>query len=189
MRLTTIYSAVALLAVGVTVSAQDTTVKSRTKVESDEAQVVSMKGCLRQDASTRTYMLVGTVEATGENVTNEAKVKIDRDKDETTVTADTRARGENGDKGAVGAASTYVLAPGNVNLTPHVGKQVQVVAAAVKPGHKDADVTINDKTTVDPENGRDRTERSKTKVEIERGPLGQYTVVSVKPLGGTCAAH
>jgi hypothetical protein len=76
-----------------------------------------------------------------------------------------------------------------VNLTPHVGKQVQVVAAAVKPGHKDADVTINDKTTVDPENGRDRTERSKTKVEIERGPLGQYTVVSVKPLGGTCAVH
>src|SRR5688572_32032222 len=85
MRLTTIYSAVVLLAVGVTVSAQDTTVKSRTKVEADEAQVVSMKGCLRQDVSTRAYMLVGTVEATGENVTNESKVKIDRDKDETTV--------------------------------------------------------------------------------------------------------
>jgi hypothetical protein len=190
MRLTTICSgAVVLLALGVTVGAQDTTVKSRTDVKADEADVVSMTGCLRQDASTGSYMLVGTVNAAGERVRNDAKVEIDRDKNNTTVTAETRAKADNGDKGASGRASTYVLSPGNVNLTQYVGKQVQVAAAAVKPGHKDADVTINDKTTVDPENGRDRTERSKTKVEIERGPLGQYTVVSVKPLGGACAAH
>ena len=190
MRLTNIYSgAVVLLAIGVTVSAQDTTVKSRTDIKADEAEVVSMTGCVRQDASTRAYMLVGTVDAVGESVRNEAKVKVDRDKDETTVTADTRTKADNGDKRATGVASTYVLSPGNVNLTQYVGKQVQLAAAAVKPGHKDAEVTVNDKTTVDPEHGRDRTDRSKTKVEIERGPLGQYTVVSVKPLGGTCAAH
>jgi hypothetical protein len=190
MRLTTICSgAVVLLAIGVTVGAQDTTVKSRTDVKADEADVVSMTGCLRQDASTGSYMLVGTVNAAGESVRNDAKVEIDRDKNNTTVTAETRAKADNGDKGASGRASTYVLSPGNVNLTQYVGKQVQLAAAAVKPGHKDADVTINDKTTVDPENGRDRTERSKTKVEIERGPLGQYTVVSVKSLGGACAAH
>jgi hypothetical protein len=189
MRLTSIYGAVVLLAVGVTASAQDTTVKSRTDIKADEADVVSMTGCLRQDASTGAYMLVGTVDAAGEKVRNDAKVKIDRDKDDTTVTADTRSKGDNDDKGATGVASTYVLSAGNVNLTPHVGKRVQLAAAAVKPGHKDADVTINDKTTVDPEHGRDRTDRSKTKVEIERGPLGQYTVVSVKSLGGTCAAH
>jgi len=192
MRLT-IYSAVVLLAAGTTLSAaQDTTVKSRTDIKADEAQVVSMTGCLRQDVSTGTYMLVGTVNAAGENVRNEAKVKIDRDKNDTTVTAETRAKADNGDKGdkaAAGLASTYVLSPGNVNLTSYVGKQVQLAAAAVKPGHEDADVTITDKTTVDPEHGHDRTERSKTKVEIERGPLGQYTVVSVKALSGTCAAH
>jgi len=68
MRLT-IYSAVVLLAVGTTLSAaQDTTVKSRTKIEGDEAQVVSMTGCLRQDAQTRAFMLVGAVDAVGEKV-------------------------------------------------------------------------------------------------------------------------
>jgi hypothetical protein len=189
----TIYGAVVLLAVGTTLSAaQDTTVKSRTKIEGDEAQVVSMTGCLRQDVQTGAYMLVGSVDAIGEKVTNDAKVKVDRDKHDTTVTAETRAKGDNGDKrdqAAAGVTSTYVLMPGNVNLTSHVGQRVQVAAATVKPGHKDADVTVKDETKVDPEHGRDRTSREKTKVEIDRAPLGQYTVVSVKPLGGSCAAH
>jgi hypothetical protein len=191
MRLT-IYSATLLLALGTTVGAQDTSVKSRTKIEGDEAQVVSMTGCLRQDVSTGAYMLVGTVDAVGERLTNEAKVKIDRDKDDTEVTAETRAKADKGDKrdkGAAGLASTYVLSPGNVNLKPHVGQRVQVAAAAVKPGHKDADVTVKEETKVDPEHGRDSSSRSNSKVQIERGPLGQYTVVSVKSLGGTCAAH
>jgi hypothetical protein len=191
MRLT-IYSAVVLLAVGTTLSAQDTTVKSRTKIQGDEAQVVSMTGCLRQEVQTGAYMLVGSVDAIGENVTNEAKVKIDRDKDNKTVTAETRSKGDKGDKrdrAAAGVTSTYVLMPGNVNLTSYVGQRVQIAAAAVKPGHKDAEVTVQGETKVDPEHGRDQTSREKTKVEIERGPLGQYTVVSVKPLGGSCAAH
>jgi hypothetical protein len=188
----TIFSAGVLLAVSTTLSAQDTTVKSKTNVEGDEAQVVSMTGCLRQDAQTRAYMLVGTVEAVGDHVRNEAKVNIDRDKDDTTVTADTRAKGDGGDKrdrAAAGVPSTYVLQPGNVSLTSYVGQRVQVAAATVKPGHKDAEVTVKDETKVDPEHGRDSTSRSKTKVEIERGALGQYTVVSVKPIGGTCAAY
>jgi hypothetical protein len=189
MRLTTIYGAAVLLAFSVSASAQDTTVKSRTKVEGDEAQVVSMTGCLRQDVSTGTYSLVGKVQAAGDSVTNESKVEIDRDKDEKTVTAETSAKGDKGSGVDPDAVGTFGLSAGNVNLTQYVGRQVQIAAASVKPGHKDADVTITDKTTVDPERGRDRTERSKTKVEIERGALGQYTVVSVKPLGGTCAAH
>jgi len=123
---------------------------------------------------------------------NEAKVSVDRDKDNTKVTAETRAKGDKGDKSdrsAAGVMATYVLLPGNVNLTPHVGQRVQIAAAAVQPGHKDGEVTVRDETKVDPEHGRDHTSSSKTKVEIERGPLGQYTVVSVKPLGGSCAAH
>ena len=191
MRLT-IYSVVVLLAVGTTLSAQDTTVKSRTKIEGDEAQVVSMTGCLRQDVQSGAYMLVGTVDAIGENVTNEAKVKVDRDKDDQTVTAETRSKGDKGDKrdrAAAGVASTYVLMPGNVSLTSYIGQRVQIGAAAVKPGHKDAEVTVQGETKVDPEHGRESKSQEKTKVEIERGPLGQYTVVSVKPLGGSCAAH
>ena len=76
-----------------------------------------------------------------------------------------------------------------VNLSPYVGQQVQISAATVKPGHHDADVKIEDKTTVDPEHGRDTTSRSKTKIEVPRTAYGQYTVVSVKPLGSTCPAQ
>ena len=39
-----IHTATVLLAVGVTVSAQDTTVKSRTRIEGDEAHLVSITG-------------------------------------------------------------------------------------------------------------------------------------------------
>lgn len=188
MRLT-IPSAAVLVAMCSAVYAQDTTVKSQTKIEADEAQVVSMTGCLRHDVATDTYSLVGSVAAAGSRVTTDSKVKIDVDRDDRTVTTERRAKGDKGTGADAEAISTYGLAPGNVNLTPYVGRQVQIAAAAVKPGHKDADVTINDKTTVDPERGRDSTSRSQTKVEVERGPIGQYTVVSVKPMSGTCAAH
>jgi hypothetical protein len=184
----TMHTAVVLLALAVTASAQDTTVKSRTRIDADEAQVESMRGCLRQAAAGR-YTLIGSVEAAGRSVTTDSIVKIDRDQDDTTVTADTRARGDKGTGADADALSTYALSPGHVNLTPHIGRQVQIAAAAVKPGHKDADVKIDDKVTLDPERGRDSTSRSRTRVEIERGPLGQYTVVSVKQLSGTGAAR
>ena len=180
-------SAVVVAALGSAAFAQDTTVKSRTDIKADEAQVVAMKGCLRQDAATKTYMLIGSIVAAGDNVTTDSKVKVDVDKNDRTVTAETRAKGDKRSGADPEAISTYGLAPGNVNLTPYVGRQVQIAAAAVKPGHKDADVTINDKTTVDPERGRDSTSRSRTTVEVERAPLGQYTVVSVKQLSDTCA--
>ena len=184
-----IHTAVVLAALSATAWAQDTTVKSRTTIEADEAQVVSMTGCVRQDAATRAYMLVGNVKAAGQRVTSDSTVKIDVDRDDRTVTAETRTKGDKGAGVDPDAVSTYGLAPGNLDLTPYVGRQVQIAAAAVKPGHKDADVRIDEKTTVDPEQGRERNSREKTRVEIERGPLGQYTVVSVKPLGGTCAAR
>lgn len=188
MRLT-IHIAVVLAALGATAYAQDTTVKSRTKINADEAQVVSMTGCLREDTATGTYSLIGSIAAAGDNVRTDSKVKVDVDKKDTTVTAETSAKGDKRSGADPDAISTYGLAPGNVNLTPYIGRQVQIAAAAVKPGHKDADVTIDDKTTVDPERGRDSTSQSKTKVEVGRGPLGQYTVVSVKALAGTCSAH
>ena len=195
MRLT-IYTAGVLFAASAIVSAQDTSVKSRTKIEGDEALIVSMTGCLRQDVSTGAYMVAGTVDAEGERLTNEATLKVDRDKrgdrEDTHVTAETKSKadkGDNDDKRAAGVMSTYVILPGNVNLKQYVGQQVQIAAAAPKPGHKDAEVTVRDETKVDPENGKDSRSRSKTEVEVGRGPLGQYTAVSVNPLGSSCAAR
>ena len=188
MKLTIPIAVILAMTAGAASYGQETTVKSKTKIEADEAQVVMMTGCLRQDTRTGAYMLAGTLDAAGERVTSEAKVKVDVDKDDKTITTETKSKTDNGDHAGVGLMSTYVVVPGNVNLAPHVGHRVQIAAAAVEPGHKDADVKIEKKTTIDPEHGHDSTSRSKTKVEIERGPLGHYTVVSLTPLNGTCAA-
>ena len=58
-----------------TVDAQDTKVKSRTKVKAEDATIVSLTGCLRQDALSGHYTLVGTTAAAGEQVTTKTRVK------------------------------------------------------------------------------------------------------------------
>jgi hypothetical protein len=57
----------------------------------------------------------------------------------------------------------------------------------LNPGEDDAEVKIEDKTKIDRENAPDRTQRSKTKIEVEGASHGQYSVVSVKDLGTPCA--
>lgn len=168
-------------------AAQDSTVKSRTQVTTDEAKAVSMSGCLQQGASGM-YMLTGSLVRGDDDLTSNARVETDVDRDETEVTATTRTRTDDGAVATSGAVSTFALiAPKSVNLTPHVGRQVQVAAVVVDRDHRDADVTIEEKTTVDPDNGRDTTTRSRTKIEVTRAEPGQYTVVSVTPLGASCA--
>ena len=56
-------------------------------------------------------------------------------------------------------------------------------------GEDDADVKIQDRTTIDPDNAPSRTGRSRTKIEVENVPHGQYAVVSVKQLAASCAAR
>ena len=56
-------------AMTVSVGAQDTKVTSRTKVKADDATVVSLTGCLRQEALSGHYTLVGTTAAAGDRVT------------------------------------------------------------------------------------------------------------------------
>ncbi len=180
------------VAVTVPVIAQDNTVKTRTKIKGDDARIVSMTGCLRQDPLTHAYTLVGTMAAaTGDELTTNTKVKTDVDKDRTTVKATTKTDTDDGRIVATGGSmTTFRLLPrGGVNLSRHVGHQVQVSAITVEPGHHDADVTIEEKKTTDPDNGPDRTTRTKTKVELSRAVYGQYTVVSVTPMAGTCSAY
>ena len=175
-------------ALSVTVAAQDSTVKSRTNIKADDAQVVSMTGCLRQDLTTNVYMLEGTVAAAGKDLTTNSKVKTDVDKDKTTVKGKTETKADNGAVATSGVISSYALLPGKVaDLSSHVGEQVQISAIVVKPGKGDADVKINEKTKVDSEHADDSTSKSKTKLELPRSPAGQYSVVSVTPLGTTCA--
>jgi hypothetical protein len=48
-------------------------------------------------------------------------------------------------------------------------------------------VKIKDKTTVDPEHGKDTTSTSKTKLELPKSTAGQYTVMSITSTGMRCA--
>jgi hypothetical protein len=180
----------AVVALAVTASAQDTTVRSRTRVKADDAKVMTMTGCLHQDPASGAFSLAGTMAAAGDELTTRTKVTTDVDRDEVEVRGRSRTEVEDGAIATSGTASTFALVPGSgVNLASHVGHQVQVSAIVVERGEGDAEVTVRDKTTVDPDNGRDTTSRTKTKIEVPKSPRGSYSVVSVKALGGNCAAH
>jgi len=178
-----------LVVMTATAGAQDREVRTRTTVEADDALVVSLTGCLRQDVP-GTFTLIGTMAAAGDEVTTETKVETDVDDDDVEVTARTRSRAHDDPVATSGRIRTFELMPRTgVLLAPHVGTQVQLSAVTLEPGEDDAEVKIKDKTTVDPDDGRDRTSRSETKVEIEDVPHGRFTVVAVKSLGTSCAAR
>jgi len=75
--------------------------------------------------------------------------------------------------------TTYALIPEKmVTLHEHVGQRAEVTGVVIKPGHGDAKIETKAK-----EHGETT---SKTKEEVKRGPLPQFRVVSVKPLGQRC---
>lgn len=83
--------------------------------------------------------------------------------------------------GTTTTTTTYALVPeSTVQLEPQIGHKVEVQGVLVEAGHGDAKVTT--KTEV---NGKDE----KSKTEIERGAYPQLRVMSVKPLGESCAVN
>ena len=131
---------------GVGVTAQDSTVKSKTTVKADDASVISLTGCLSQDKATGNYTLLGRAVGGGEDLTTKTKVKTDVDKDDTKIEATTKSKSDDAAVGTSGTMSTYVVMPkGDVSLSPHVGHQVQLSAVMLKPGEDDADVKIKEK--------------------------------------------
>ncbi|HEY3157788.1 MAG TPA: hypothetical protein VGJ78_02410 [Vicinamibacterales bacterium] len=180
--------AIMVAALSVALSAQDSKVKSRTNIKADDATVTSMTGCLRQQVATGVYTLDGTLATSGKEIESKSRVKTDVDRDKTTVRGKAETKADGGAVATSGTTSTFLLVPANnVDLASHVGERVQISAIMVKPGSGDADVTIKDKTKVDPEGAPDAQSRSKTKLELPRTPAGQYTVMSITPTGSRCA--
>ena len=168
--------------------AQDSKARSRTKIKADDARVMSMTGCLRQDIGSGVYALDGVIASSGKELETNSKVKTDVDKDKTTVKGKTETEAHGGAVATAGSTSTFLLVPGNnVDLASHVGEQVQISAITVKAGHGDADVKIREKTKVDPEHAPDSRADSKTKLELPRTTAGQYTVMSITSTGQRCA--
>jgi hypothetical protein len=158
-------------------------VKKQTKIKADDGQVMTLTGCLRRDPVAGAFTLFGTA-VVGDEVTTQTKVSTDVDRDSKTVTTKTKTKADGG------AASSYVvIARNNVDLAASVGHEVQLSAVMVEPGHSDADVKIKGKTRIDPEHGRDTTARTTTKLEVPRGPMGQYAVIALRSLADTCTAR
>jgi hypothetical protein len=180
------------LALSATAYAQDSTVKSKTKVKVDDARAVVMTGCLTQAGAA--YMLSGVVTAAGEDLTIRSRVKTDVDDDDVTVKTRTEAEIDDDDDvvGTSGIASMYLLEPrSGVNLATHVGHRVEIAGVMLAParGDDDAEVTIREDTRIKRDDAPDARVKSRTETELPRGAHARLSVVSVKPLSGACPAN
>jgi len=155
---------VALCFAAASLSAQDdATIKSKTKIKSDDGKVVTATGCLIGGPSS--YTLSRATPVVEERVT----------------------------VGTSGTVVSYTLVPrGGVDLTTHVGQQVEVTGVLIPAATKhddDAKIKIQEKTKTEVDNQPDAKSQGKAKVEVPRGATPQLAVTSVKMVGATCIAQ
>lgn len=192
-----ITGSIVALALGVTAAAaQDTTVKTETKVNGDDARAVTMRGCLQKAADNSGFLLLGGVTASGEDLTAKSTVKTDVDDDDTTVKTKTATKIEHDDHDAVGtsgSASVYRVTPRDgVDLATHAGQQVEISAVMIdakKGGDDDAELKIKEQTTVDHDDAPDAKVETKTKADVPRTASAQLMAMSVKSTGQSCATR
>jgi hypothetical protein len=150
----------AVLAAPAALAAQAGRVTSETEVKSDNGKVVTMVGCV---------MIGGGTSFTLSNIASER---------------------EQGDKAATRPGGPYALvAREGLDIGPFINQKVQMTGVVVPPatkGDDDDKFKISETTKVDVENGRDRTSSSATTVRVERGPMHQFLVASVKMLAPNC---
>jgi hypothetical protein len=185
-------SAIAIaLSAAVSLGAQDTSVKSKVKVEADDARTMTLTGCLQRGPA-NIYTLRGTSAIAGDETTVRSRVKTDVDDDGDDVKTEARTEiDRDGDRqvGTSGLIATYELSPQQgVDFASHVGKQVQIVAVALdaKNGDDDAEVKVTEQSEVRREDAPDSKVKSRVEAEIPRGKNAKVTVLSVKPMGTSC---
>jgi hypothetical protein len=184
--------AAAALAVS-TVAAQDSTEKSKTRVSVDDGRAITLTGCLEQQAGPF-FTLRGSSAVSSDEVTARTRVKTDVDDDGADVKRSAKSEVDHDDDVAVGTSglvATYELtARQGLDLSAHVGKQVQVTAVALDPknGDDDAKVKVRETTRVDREDAPDSKVKTKTTAELPRGAHTRVSVVSIKSLGASCDA-
>jgi hypothetical protein len=74
--------------------------------------------------------------------------------------------------------TSYALVPEKVELQEHVGHKVEVTGVVIPAGKGDAKIETKTKTGGTEE---------KTKTEIDKGPVPQLRVISVKTLADRCS--
>jgi hypothetical protein len=185
---------VAALALGmaVSVAAQDSTVRSRTKVSGDDARALTLTGCLERGPAGVFTLNTATARSSDE-VTTKSKVETDVDNHGNDVKTKSRSEVEHEDgrrAGIAGLKASYELSPNQgVELASHVGQQVLVTAVALdaKKGDDDARVKIEDETKVDRENAPDAKVKTRTEADLPRGDRSKVTVLSVKTVAPSCS--
>ena len=162
----TISSCILALVAATAVHAQDTTIKSETRIKADDAKVMSLSGCL--GGGPTNFTLSNVVAAAAPN---------DKKNDGKAV-------------GTAGLLDSYVLvARDGVALAPHVGHRVELTGVVVPPatkGDDDAKVEVTERTQVQRENAPDSKTETTTKARIARGPEAQFAVASLKMISPVC---
>ena len=185
---------VAALALGMaaSVAAQDSTVKSRTKVSGDDARALTLTGCLERGPA-GVFTLNNASARTSDEVTTKSKVETDVDNHGNDVKTKSRSEVEHDDgrrAGIAGLKASYELSPNQgVELASHVGEQVLVTAVSIeaKKGDDDAKVKIEDDTKVERENAPDSKIKTRTEAELPRGGHSKVTVLAVKTVAPSCS--
>jgi hypothetical protein len=151
------------LCLAASASAQDTKIKTETTVKADNGKVMTMTGCLT--AAGGGAFVLGNIEEHG-------KSKSDR---ETVGTS---------------GLSPYALTPREgLDLGPHIGQKVEVTGVlvpAAKNGDHDDKIQVTEKTRIEVEDAPDKKDERKTEVKVQRGPVDQFMVASVKDLRTAC---
>jgi hypothetical protein len=157
MRFVTSFAVALGCASVIAVQAQDTKVKSETKIKGN-VQTVTYTGCLASGTETRTYILDKVVPVTR--------------------TTESRPTGTGGTVKTT--TTTYLLVPDEkVELQTHVGHKVEVTGVLIPAG----DTKMQTKTKIDREDAKDTTIKEKTKIDADRP---QLRVISVKELPEPC---
>ena len=150
----------ALVVAGTVASAQDTGVRTETKVKSDNGKVVTMTGCMMIGGGT-SFMLA--------NITSEQ---------------------EQHQKASAHEGGPYALVPREgLDIGPYVNQKVEltgVVVPAATKGDRDDKIEIKETTKVDVANGPDKKSAAKTTARVARGASSQFLVASVKMLSPHC---
>ena len=161
-----ISSCVLALFAAVAVNAQDTTIKSETRIKADDAKVMTISGCLGGGPSSFTLSNVVSATSPGDKKSEGKAV------------------------GTSGALDSYVLtARDGVSLAPHVGHRVELMGVVVPPATKsddDAKVEVKEETRVKREDAPDSKTETTTKARIARGAEAQFAVTSLKMISPVC---
>jgi hypothetical protein len=148
---------VAAIVLTMRVAAQQQTAKERTTIETDDARVVTLTGCLR--ASKDGFDLT--------EVTQEAS-------------------GDQREKSRTPKMVMLRHVPAALDLPKYVGRRVAITGAAEEDVFEDIEVEVQTERTVQQKPGRDLKTKTESEVEADPSGHNILVPVSIREISNTC---